>query len=531
VLDGLDFDIEPGARVGVIGPNGGGKSTMLRILAGLETPDAGELTQRRGLVVGFVSQQPEGDDRNALEIARAARPDLDRLERELSDVESQLGRSYDNLAKLSRLLARQEDLVERWTSAGGPGFDGRARALLLDVGLDDDDLGKPTRLLSGGQRKLVGLAVALLQDPDVLLLDEPEAHLDVQARERLESVIAGFDGAVVTVSHDRYLLDETVSTTAELNGGRVRVWPGNYSAYTVARELELQRQQQLYVTQQKEIARLEEAIRRFEDWARRVVDERHIKQARNKQRQIDRMEKIDRPVLERRKIALELRPKVRGGERVVELQGVGVELGGNPILAGVDLTVLRGERVGVVGENGAGKSVLLRVLADELPPSEGERKAGPSIRFGRLAQDRRPADPSATPLELVRLAAPISEGEAVSRLMKFLFAYEQVRRPLHTLSGGEWTRLQLLLLMLEGANCLLLDEPTNHLDIESVEMLESALESFDGTAVFVSHDRYFLDRIADRILEVGDGDVRSFEGGWSSWRRRAAPYEEVNATR
>jgi len=531
VLDGLDFDIEPGARVGVIGPNGGGKSTMLRILAGLETPDAGELTQRRGLVIGFVSQQPEGDDRNALEIARAARPDLDRLERELSDVESRLGHSYDNLAKLSRLLTRQEELVERWTAAGGPGFDGRARALLLDVGLDDDDLAKPTRLLSGGQRKLVGLAVALLRDPDVLLLDEPEAHLDVRARERLESVIAGFDGAVVAVSHDRYLLDETVSTTAELNGGRVRVWPGNYSAYTVARELELQRQQQLYVTQQKEIARLEEAIRRFEDWARRVVDERHIKQARNKQRQIDRMEKVERPVLERRKIALELRPKIRGGERVVELQGAGIELGGTPVLAGIDLTVLRGERVGVVGENGAGKSVLLRVLAGELPPSEGERKSGPSIRFGRLAQDRRPDDPNATPLELVRRAAPISEGEAVSRLMKFLFAYEQVRRPLHTLSGGEWTRLQLLMLMLEGANCLLLDEPTNHLDIESVEMLESALESFDGTAVFVSHDRYFLDRIADRILEVADGDVRSFEGGWSSWRRRAAPYEEVSATR
>ncbi len=531
VLDGLDFDIEPGARVGVIGPNGGGKSTMLRIIAGLETPDAGELTQRRGLVVGFVSQQPEGDDRNALEIARAARPDLDRLERELADVESRLGSSYDNLAKLSRLLARQEELVERWTAAGGPGFDGRARALLLEVGLDDDDLAKPTRVLSGGQRKLVGLAVALLQDPDVLLLDEPEAHLDVRARERLESADRGFDGAVVAVSHDRYLLDETVSTIAELNGGRVRIWPGNYSAYTVARELELQRQQQLYVTQQKEIARLEEAIRRFEDWARRVVDERHIKQARNKQRQIDRMEKVERPVLERRKIALELRPKIRGGERVVELHGVGVELGGIPVLAGIDLTVLRGERVGVVGENGAGKSVLLRVLADELPPTEGERKAGPSIRFGRLAQDRRPDDPNATPLELVRRAAPISEGEAVSRLMKFLFAYEQVRRPLHTLSGGEWTRLQLLLLMLEGANCLLLDEPTNHLDIESVEMLESALESFDGTAVFVSHDRYFLDRIADRILEVADGDVRSFEGGWSSWRRRAARYEEVSATR
>jgi ATP-binding cassette subfamily F protein 3 len=411
--------------------------------------------------------------------------------------------------------------------AGGPGFDGRARALLVDVGLEDDDLAKPTRVLSGGQRKLVGLAACLLRDPDVLLLDEPEAHLDVEARERMELLMRSFDGAVVAVSHDRYLLDETVSKIAELAGGKVRMWPGNYSSYTVARELELQRQQQMYVTQQKEIARLEEAIRRFKDWASRVVDERHIKQARNKQRQIDRMDKVDRPVLERRKIALELRPHARGGERVVELGSVGVELGDRPILVDVDLTVLRGERVGVVGDNGAGKSVLLRVLAGDLAPTEGERKAGPSIRFGRLEQDRRPDDPRATPLELVRRAAPISEGEAVSRLMKFLFNYEQVRRPLESLSGGEWTRLQLLLLMLQGANCLLLDEPTNHLDIESVEMLESALESFEGTAIFVSHDRYFLDRIADRILEVSGGDVRSFEGGWSSWRRAAGPAAAV----
>src|SRR3954453_18351884 len=416
ILDGLDLDIEPGVRVGVIGPNGGGKSTLLRILVREETADAGEVTQRRGLMLAFLPQQLEGDHRGALETLRAARPDLDELERELAKVEQELGSSGSDLDRLAKLLRRQEGLLERWTASGGPGFEGRARALLVDVGLADDDLAKPTRVLSGGQRKLVGLAACLLRDPDVLLLDEPEAHLDVEAREHMEQLMRTFDGAVVAVSHDRYLLDETVTEIAELTGGAIRMWPGNYSAYTIARELELQRQQQLYVTQQKEIARLEEAIRRFEDWARRVVDERHIKQARNKQRQIDRMDKIDRPVLERRKIALELRPHARGGERVVELADISVALGGREILAGVDLTVLRGERVGVVGDNGAGKSVLLRVLAGELAPDEGERRAGPSIRFGRLAQDRRPEDPKATPLEVVRLTAPISEGDAVSRL-------------------------------------------------------------------------------------------------------------------
>jgi ATP-binding cassette subfamily F protein 3 len=382
ILDGLDLDVEAGARLGLIGPNGGGKSTLLRIVAGEETADRGELTQRRGLVLAFLPQQLEGDDRGPLETLRAARPDLDELEAELAQVESQLGSAGSDLDRMSRLLRRQEDLLERWTAAGGPGFDGRARVLLSEVGLADDDLAKPTRVLSGGQRKLVGLAACLLRDPDVLLLDEPEAHLDVEAREHTEQLMRSFAGAVVAVSHDRYLLDETVSQIAELDSGRIRIWPGNYSAYTVARELEQQRQQQLYVTQQKEIARLEEAIRRFKDWANRVPDERHIKQARNKQRQIDRMEKVDRPVLERRRIALELHPHTRGGERVVELDGVGVSLGGRPIFGGVDLTVLRGERVGVVGDNGAGKSVLLRVLAGELEPTGNGRQARRSDSVG-----------------------------------------------------------------------------------------------------------------------------------------------------
>jgi len=282
ILHGLDFDVEPGVRIGMIGPNGGGKSTLLRIVTGDEQADAGELTTRRGLVLAYLPQQLEGDERTAEETLAAARPDLHELERELAEVERALAEAGDDLERITRLLRRQEALLERWTAAGGPGFQGRARALLAEVGLADEDLAQPTRVLSGGQRKLVGLAACLVTEPDVLLLDEPEAHLDIEAREHVESLMRSFDGAVVAISHDRYLLDETVGEIAELTGGKIRLWRGNYSAYTIARELELQRQQQLYVTQQKEIARLEEAIRRFEDWARRVVDERHIKQARNK---------------------------------------------------------------------------------------------------------------------------------------------------------------------------------------------------------------------------------------------------------
>jgi len=532
VLDGLELEIGAAARLGVIGANGSGKSTLLRILAGHEEPDAGHVVRRRGLVVSFLPQHPLGDERTALEAVRSARPDLESLERELATCTERLGSSElaSNLERMARVLSRQEELLERYTAAGGPGFEGRARAQLLDVGLDEADLLLPTRALSGGQRKLVELAACLARSPDVLLLDEPEAHLDAVGRSRLEGLIRSFDGAVVSVSHDRYLLDETVSTIATLERGRVRLWPGNYSAFTLARELELQRQAVLYTTQQKEIARLEEAIRRFKDWAHRVVDERHIKQARNKQRQIDRMEKVERPVLERRRIALRLHPQVRGGQRVFELRRLGVAFGEEPVLLDVDLTVLHGERVGIVGENGAGKSVLVKTLVGEIEPTEGELWVGPSIRVGYLAQDQETLDPEASPLETVRAAWPGTEGEAVSLLMKFLFPYEQVRRPNRLLSGGERTRLQLLLLMVSGANLLVLDEPTNHLDIDSVEALEAALESFVGTVVFISHDRYFLDRIADRIVEVRDGDAHAYEGGYSDWFERTRGGEASTST-
>ena len=527
ILDGADLVVEPGARIGVVGPNGSGKSTLMKLLAGLESPDGGEVTRRRGAVVAYLDQHPQGDERTAFETVLAARPDLVELEHELAAVARQLGEPSvaADLDRMARVLRRQEQLLDRWEAAGGPSADGRVRATLLELGLDEAELSLPTRALSGGQRKLIALAACLEQRPDVLLLDEPEAHLDNDGRARVEELARRFEGAVVAVSHDRYLLDEVVSTIASLDAGTIRTWPGNYSAYTVARDLELERQKQAYVTQQKEIERLEAAVRRFEDWAHRVVDERHIKQARNKQRQIDRMEKVERPVLERRRIALQLRATTRGGQRVFELRSVGVAFGDEPVIAGADLTVMHGERIGIVGQNGAGKSVLLKTIVGELEPTEGEVWVGPSITTGYLAQEQDTLDPGSSPLETVRRVAPVSEADAVGLLMTFLFPYEQVRRPNHLLSGGERTRLQLLLLMLERPNLLVLDEPTNHLDIESVEVLEKAIEEFAGTVVAISHDRYFLDRIADRIVEVRDGDVRATDGGYSAWLERHQPVD------
>jgi ATP-binding cassette subfamily F protein 3 len=528
ILRGADLEIPDGARIGLVGPNGSGKTTLLRIATGEEEADAGQITRQRGLRLALLSQHPMGDRRSPLETLRDARDDLREIDiglagcaRELSDPDV-----YSDPDRMERVLHRQAELLERYQEAGGPAHEGRVRAMLAEIGLDERELDLATRHLSGGQRKLIGLAACILQAPQLLLLDEPEAHLDLAGRTRLGELMSRFDGAILAVSHDRYLLDETVDRIASLDGGQIRVWPGNYSAYAVARELELKRQQHEYLSARKEIERLEEAERRLIQWARAVPASQSntglMNAARNARRRIERIDTVERPVLERRRIGLELHPHQRGGQLSAELRGVTVAFDGHPVLTDLELTVTQGERVGVVGENGAGKSVMLKTLVGEIEPAGGSVWVGPSIRIGYLAQDQDTLDPDATPLSTLRASYPGTEEQAVSRLMSFLFDYEQVRRPIQTLSGGERTRLQLLLLMLSGANLLVLDEPTNHLDIESIETLESSLEAFAGTAIFISHDRYFLDRMADRVVEVRDGTAGSQVGGYSQWLARQA---------
>jgi ATP-binding cassette, subfamily F, member 3 len=522
VLRGLDLEVPDDARIGVIGQNGSGKSTMLRILAGLDEPDSAPAVRGRGMVAAYLPQLVGPDDRTPVEICHAARPDLARIEAELETVGGRIGseEAAADLDLMQRLLNRQERLLAEFDRLGGHVFAGSVRSHLDTLGVRPAEAERPQAELSGGKRKLVALAACLARDPDLLLLDEPETHLDAVRRSGLEELVSGFGGAVVMVSHDRYLLDETVTEIAELDRGVVRMWPGNYSAYHAARRLELEQQAAAYQAQQKEIARLQEAIRRYRQWASMIDDRRHTIRARNTQRRIDRMDKVDRPVFERRRIGLALRSAARGGNRVAELRGVGAAFGAERVLAGVDLTVFRGERIGVIGRNGSGKTVLTRILAGLAEPTEGEVWRGPSIQVGHLAQEHAPAPPGVTPVDLLRSQRPCTEEEAVQALLRFLFTYEQCRLPVAGLSGGERTRLELLLLMRGGANLLVMDEPTNHLDIDSVETLEDAIERFDGTAIAVSHDRYFLDRIADRIVEVRDGGAHAYEGGYSTWYAR-----------
>lgn len=535
IFSDITWSIDARARVGLVGQSGAGKTTLMRLLAGVDRPDTGAVTFARGAKVAFLEQEYAGqEERGALAELLAGRQDLAALEAEIEAVEARMAdpEVLADAGRFDAVLAEHARLLEAFDRAGGPMVRNQAEGLLRQLGFEDHAWERPMRLLSGGQRKMIGLARCLLQEPDLLLLDEPDNHLDLGRKAKLEAVLREFDGAVVVISHDRYFLDETVTQIAELEiarGGeaRLRLWEGNYSTYATEKELALLRQQQDYVAQQKEIARLEAAIARFKLWASIVIDERHIKQARNKQRQIDRMDKVERPVLERRKMSLHFRQGERAGAKAIELRDVDRAFGDKIVLLDATATVMNGQRVGIVGANGAGKSVLLRLMLGQDEPTGGEVWAGPSVRRGYYAQEHETLDMSQTPIEAVRAVRNMYEGEAVSQLGRFLIPYDAARNPIATLSGGEKSRVQLCRLMLSGANCLLLDEPTNNLDIASCEVLEQALDEFEGTIVVVSHDRYFLDRLVDRIFEVGEGELRVYEGGYSYYAEQVAGEREV----
>ena len=530
IFRGLSWSLQDGEKIGLIGPSGAGKSTLLRTLAGDEAPDAGTVTFKRGAHVAYLPQEFTGQaGRSAFDELLAASGDLAAIDSEIARCEAQMADPavLDDATRFDAVLEEHAKLLDRYETAGGGAVRNRAETLLRALGFDEEAWSRPMEVLSGGQRKLIGIARCLLSGPDLLLLDEPDNHLDLDRKAMLEKVIRDFGGTIVVVSHDRYLLDETVDVIVEFEwsqekGMALKRWEGNYSSYATQKELAQVRQSQVYSSQQQEIERLEAAVARFRLWAKMVLSQRHKRQADNKQRQIDRMEKVERPVLERRKMLLNFRPSQRGGAKVVELRNVGKAFGENVILRGAVGTIMNGERVGIVGPNGAGKSVLLKLILGQMEADAGEVWVGPSIKTGYYAQEHETLDFRQTPIEALRETRPMFEGEAVAQLQRFLIPYAATTQPIAKLSGGEKSRVQLARLMQLGANCLLLDEPTNNLDIPAAEVLEEALDAFTGTVIVVSHDRYLLDRLVDRIIEVDGGRVRFFGGGYSYYAEQVA---------
>lgn len=521
ILTKVDWEIHDDRCVGLIGANGAGKSSLLKLIAGELIPDGGAITRAKGLTVGYLPQDPALDpDRTALDEALSASTELRALEEDLQKIEHKLGDPaiYSNDRALARTLETQQRLLERYEELGGAGYEKRVRDTLRGLGLREDDFNIPTANLSGGQKKLVGLAKLLITQPALLLLDEPDNHLDLNGKAFLERVINDYHGAVVIVSHDRYLLDHVVDEIAELEAGSVMTWPGTYSEYAFEKEMRLARQQQLYDVQQREIGRLQAAAKQLLMWGRQYDNEKFIKRGKAILGRIEKMDKLDRPVLEPKRMGLQINGW-RGSNKVLEVINLAKGFDHSPgyLFTQLNLLIRHGERVGLVGPNGAGKSVLLKMILGEMPIDRGEIIVGPSISIGYYAQQHETLERDQILIDLIRHAKECSEGAAVAFLRKFLFTYEQCRQRIGDLSGGERSRLQLALLTLSGANFLLLDEPTNNLDIASAEVLEETLHNFEGTVLCVSHDRYFLDQVTTRTVELEHGQARDYPGGYSDY--------------
>ena len=523
ILSGLSLEIHDDRVIGLVGPNGAGKSTLLKLMAGELTPDAGTITPTKGVTVGYLAQEPALDpEKTALEEALSAMPELAHIEVELARIEARLSDPavYGDAKKLARALDQQAHLHQRFDALGGPTFERRVRDTLVGFGFDDSDLHVNTTAISGGQKKLVGLTRLLMQHPRLLLLDEPDNHLDLDGKAFLERFIQDYDGAVVIVSHDRYLLDRVADEIADLDarpeGSRIDVYPGTYSEYAYEKETRLARQQQLYGVQQRNIKRLEAAAKRLLVWGRTYDNEKLVKRGKNILTRIEKMDKIERPNLNRRRIGLELEGW-RGSNKVLETAHVAKSFDGATILRDVNFLIRHGERVALVGPNGAGKSLLLRIILGQEVTDAGDLVVGPSVEIGYYSQHHETLDFGQTLVETVRRTKPMTEQAAVAFLLKFLYVYKQMRQPVGDLSGGERSRLQLALLMLGGANFLLLDEPTNNLDIASAEVLEAALDDFEGTVLAISHDRYFIGRTATRIVELRDGVAREHAGSYEAY--------------
>ena len=520
IFENLNWEIQNGQKIGLIGANGAGKSSLFKLIEGEHSSElGGSITRARLITTGYLSQQPELDlTLTALDAALAGNPRVAEVHAELERVESSLGDAdvYGNERRLQQALELQHKLIEEYHALGGDSYPARVRSLLLGLGLAESELNKPLSVLSGGQKKLVGLARLLLVRPDILLLDEPDNHLDLPGKMFLEKLIREYEGTVVLISHDRYLLDAAVTHIAELEDGKLTVFEGDYSSFIADKEMRMARQEELFRAQQHEITRMQIAIKRFAIWGKIYDNEKFAAKAKTMQKRLDKMDKIEKPVLDRKRMELRLNGW-RGSNKVLELAEVSKSFGSKQVFSNLNETIWHGERVGLIGPNGAGKSVLLRMILGKEMPDTGEIKIGPSISIGHYAQEHETLDFNQTVVDAVRYAGEMSESRATAFLLRYLFTYKQVSQKIGELSGGERSRLQLALVVLSGANFLLLDEPTNNLDIASAEVLEQALEDFEGTVLVISHDRYFLDRTVERLLVIENGQLGEYQGGYSDY--------------
>ncbi len=510
VLRHVDWHVRPTDRIGLCGENGAGKTTLLRLLSGQSDVDAGKVQLARGTTIGYLPQEGlEHSGRDLFTEVRSALEELLAVEAELKQLEGQISREAEESD-----LDRYSELQEIFRQRGGYTMEAEIGRVLKGLGFAEEDWGKPCEQFSGGWQMRIALAKLLLQKPNLLLLDEPTNHLDLPARDWLEGYLSAYPYAVILVSHDRFFLDQVVSRIVEIWHGKLTDYPGNYSRYLAARDERVAALRETKRRQDEEVARLESFINKFRYNANKAA----LVQSRVKM--LDKIERIELPP-ERKKIGFSFPVPPKSGQLSIGLSGVAHGYENKTVVEDVDLSVARGERIALVGANGAGKSTLMRLLAGVEAPLQGEREEGHNMVMAYFAQDQaRTLDAKLTVLEQITKAAPFDMVPKVRNLLgAFLFHGDDVHKRVSVLSGGERNRLALAILLLEPANLLLLDEPTNHLDLASKEVLLNALKGYQGTLVFVSHDRYFVDALASRVVEVAGQRATSYLGNYEDFLR------------
>jgi ATPase subunit of ABC transporter with duplicated ATPase domains len=526
VLSDISFEIREGDRVGLIGRNGQGKTTIAKILTGQYKPDGGTLTLRKGTKIGWLEQIPDYQDETSVldVLARGYRHVRDAQERmRVLEEQMTLPEVYEAEERLQKVLGEYDRLRMAFEQGGGYEMEAHIERVARGLGVPESQFARPFRSLSGGEKTKVGLAALLVERPDLLLLDEPTNHLDMHAVEWLEQYLLTYEGTVIVISHDRYFLDKVTTKIIEIEDGEAFTYHANYSGYQQQKEENLLNQFDAFQEQQKQIKKIQEAIKRLREWAKQNPQNvKFNRRANSMQKMLDRMEKVKRPIMERRAIDLQITQNERSGKQVAVLEEISKSFGNRTLFQGISEMLVYGERVFLIGENGAGKSTIFKMLLGDLQPDAGEVKLGARVEVGYLAQEAAPKDESKTVLQYFRdeVAVPMEEGQARGQLSRFLFYGADVFKAVKSLSGGEWTRLRLALLTYLKPNLLLLDEPTNHLDIDSREALEEALDDFPGTLLVISHDRYLINRLANRIWCLEQGMLTNYLGDFEYYKEK-----------
>ncbi len=512
ILTNISMQIMEGEHVGLIGRNGEGKSTILKIIAGIENVNRGDVTRKKGLQIGMLHQfQEKQDDATVYDVLKSSFSDLLEMSSQMAYLENQM--ATDTSAKI---MDRYGALLAAFAEQGGYEIESEIAKVMNGLGIASLQT-KKFKDLSGGEKTKTALGVLLLQKNDLILLDEPTNHLDLKAVMWLTQYLQRYKGAILVVSHDRYFLDEIVSKMIELENQELITYHTNFSGYLKEREERILREFQAYKDQQKKIKKMKQAIKQLREWAIQAnpPNDSFFRRAKSMERALERMERLKRPVLSQKEMQLQFEEAKRSGEDVVLFDEVTKSFHDKVLFENVNLHIREGERVAIIGDNGVGKSTLLRMILGEELPSRGSVKVGSNVKIAYLSQQMAEISGDETVLEAFRKDVHVPEGEARNMLASFMFYQEMVFQRVEQLSGGERMRLRLAKFINQPVNTLILDEPTNHLDIVSREVLEEAIRQFKGTLIVISHDRYFIDETCSRTLYLHNKILNSYEGSFS----------------